>query len=378
MRFLNKELLNGGLSLLRAEKDKICVTIIVPTHRLCSQNRIDRLIVRRIFLKAKSELLANYSFGQISTLLSTINDLYEQIDYNHKEEGFGFYLSPDIKMQMQFSFPVTEKVFVGKKFLIRDALFQLSYSVPYYLLHLTEKKAQLFEGRIKDLTEVENEHFPFFNEDDYEYSRPARGSSYTGNAFLQGFEKDPSVIAELRNQAFLKKVDHQLKNFHIDNLPLVICGELKEVAYFKEITTYKKVISNFLIGNYQHLNRKEMGDLFWPVVKLDLDEQRNLLINQFKEWIGSGQTEEGIVNIWQATKEGKAFRLLVEKDYSVSGFWDSISDMLYLEKPELPCVILPDAVEEIMDRVLDQKGEVIFVENGKLEDFQHIALFTRY
>lgn len=243
---------------------------------------------------------------------------------------------------------------------------------------MTKEKAQLFKGKIKELKEIENEYFPFFNTDDYEYNRLARGSFYTGYAFLQGLKKDPSVMEEVRRQAFLQKIDDQLTNYYIDSLPLVVCGELKEVAYFKKITRYDKVISSFMVGNYLHLNQTELADRVWPTLKSDLDEKRSLLINVFKESVGMGSTETGIINILQAARDGRAFRLLVEKDYSVTGYLNARDGALCLQAPEASHRILPDALDEVIDKVLEQRGEVIFIAKGALQDYGHIALFTRY
>ena len=37
-----------------------------------------------------------------------------------------------------------------------------------------------------------------------------------------------------------------------------------------------------------------------------------------------------------------------------------------------------DAVDDVIEMVLNKKGNVVFVENGMLKDHQHISLITRY
>jgi hypothetical protein len=378
MQFLKKEFLDGGLGLLQAQKGKICVSIIVPVHRFPAQSGIDRLAVKSAFLRARLDLLDRYPYRKVRSYLAALDVLCGQADLTHKEEGLGFFLSTGIRLVVPFTFPVTKKVFVGDRFLTRDVLFQQSYAFPYYVLNLTEGKAELFQGKMEQLAEVKDEHFPFADTSDYEYSRPARGSSCTGHAVLKAFEKDPSIIREIREQSFLKHVDQRFHHYQVDSLPLVVCGELKDVAYFKGITKYDKVISCYLVGNYRHLKRKQLGDLVWPAVKTDLNEKSCLLIDELKEKAGTGLTETGIVPVWQAVKEGRAFRLLVEKDYSVPGYLGGGGDCLYPVPPPVPYTVLPDAVEEVINSVLEQGGEVVFVENGRLQDVQHIALFTRY
>ena len=53
---------------------------------------------------------------------------------------------------------------------------------------------------------------------------------------------------------------------------------------------------------------------------LYLQHEREQLVKEFEEKIGEGLGITGIQDIWSATQEGKAFKLLVEKRLSHSGF----------------------------------------------------------
>ena len=143
MQFLNKEFLDGGIDLLLSEKSKICVSIIVPTHRLSPDRRVDELAVQRAFLKVKEELREKYKHEEVQEFIATLDRWLQELDFSHNKEGLGFFLSDNIKLQMQFSFPVQKKTFVGERFLFRDLLYQLSYSFAYYVLQLMELKARL-------------------------------------------------------------------------------------------------------------------------------------------------------------------------------------------------------------------------------------------
>jgi len=35
-------------------------------------------------------------------------------------------------------------------------------------------------------------------------------------------------------------------------------------------------------------------------------------------------------------------------------------------------------VDDVIEMILEKNGQVFFTDNGKLEDYQHIALITRY
>ena len=176
----------------------------------------------------------------------------------------------------------------------------------------------------------------------------------------------------------MHQVDQRLKAYDIDNIPLIVCGQVQDVSSFKKTTRYSRVTSSFLAGDYQHINEKELGDLVWPLIKADFDEKKLSLINQFKETVGAGLTESGLLESWRATVEGRGYRLLIEKDYTVQAYLAQENNLIYLDRPSGTHTVLPDATDELIQKVVERKGEVIFVENEMLNEYQHVALFTRY
>jgi hypothetical protein len=116
----------------------------------------------------------------------------------------------------------------------------------------------------------------------------------------------------------------------------------------------------------------------WPVMRAHLQMERQELITEFAEKIGEHLGVSGVQEVWQAAVEGKAFKLLVEKDYRVPGFVDTDGYRLLLHPPRSPHTSIPDVVDEIIETVLGKNGSVYFVENDQLRDYGHIALIERY
>ena len=51
---------------------------------------------------------------------------------------------------------------------------------------------------------------------------------------------------------------------------------------------------------------------------------------------------------------------------------------LYLRPPQKPHKVLADAVDDVIEMVLEKNGQIFFVDNGMLKDYQRVALITRY
>lgn len=368
-----------ALAILQKEKGDICITVISPTHRPSPEKRIDKVHLEGAIQRAKDYLQNQYNGKNINSHMEALDELYRNIDFNDNTEGIGLFVSAGIKKLVQFSFPVKEKVIIGNSFEIRDLLYEAYYNRPYDVLLLSEKEAKLFNGRLNTLTEITDDHFPQNNTAEYEYNKAARGSSYGGYAFVKEVEKDKSIMEEIRFENFFRQIDALLTGYLINQTPLIVVSAGKNLAHFRKITQHDKNIVSYISGNYFLSAANELGELSWNEMKVHLDNDKENLIRDLNEKIGEGLGITGIQDIWKAAKEGRGFKLLVEKDFSLPGFIINEEEYhLYLHPPKVAHHVLADAVNELIEIVLEKKGEVVMVENDRLKDHARIALITRY
>lgn len=373
-----EHLIGEELALLQNERGTNCISIIVPTHKLSPERRTDILQTEKIVQKAKEYVLDHYTTEEAQILVQSIDQLYQQIDFTHNAEGLGLFVSKTVKQIIQFHFPVKERIAIGNSFEIRDILYEVYYQKTYFLLSLVEKGARLYQGNIAVLHEIKNHHFPLRNIDQFEYNPSARGSSYTGHAFNKQFERDKSQMEEMRYDQFLKTVDDGLKSYLINHTPLIVAGPTEDVAAFKKINSHQKIIGE-ISGNQFHRPLPELALSAWEVMKSFLNHEKENQIKELYEKVEEGQGKTGLAAIWSATQEGKGYKLLVEKDYTQPGFLaEGDPCHLHLKPPKEKHEILPDAVNILMQTVLEKKGEVIIVENGRIENYGRIGLITRY
>jgi Bacterial archaeo-eukaryotic release factor family 3 len=375
---ISEKLLGEDLLYMLQGKGKICISIIVPSHRLSPDRRVDKLEVERAIAKAKELIKYRYTESNTDPLLQSMDELYKDIDFTHNADGLGLYVSPDIKLAVQYPFPVKEKVMVGDNFEVRDLLYKVNYSGPYFVLLLTEKGARFFEGEWSLLKEIKDKNFPKQYTEEYIYNPPSRSTSYAGHAHVKSFEKDKSILEEIRLKDFFRYTDELLNDYLVGNIPLVLLGTEREMALFDKISSHKKHIINKVGGSYNYSNKKQLADIAWPAVYSYLQNERVLIIKEFTEKIGEHHAVSGIEEVWRAAREGKGLKLLVEKDFRSPGFVSGEAYHLYLHPPKAAHRALADAVDDIIEMVLEKKGKVFFTDNGMLKDFQCIALITRY
>jgi hypothetical protein len=375
----NSASIDKNLLAMLKEKGEICVSIIMPTHNLSPERQNNPVELKKAVNQAKEYIANNYKKEQAAPLAKAIDDLTEQVDFTHSSGGLGIFVSAGVQQVIHFSFPVAEKIIVSDSFEVRDIFYEMNYASPYYFLLLTEKDARLFEGRLDKLKEVKDKNFPKEYHESYVYSVPSQGSSYLGSVFTKAFEKDKSILEEIRHQQFFRAVDEVLNDYPLHEKPLLVAAVTKELSSFRKVSHHADKIAGLIDGNYTYNSLPEIEKKVWDKMKGILDERKVQLIKGYEEKIGEGRGVEGLEEVWQAAAAGRGMKLLVEKDFKKPGFVENGDGyLLHLMPPKTPHKTLSDAVDDLIEMVLDKNGEIVLVDNDALKNHQHIALITRY
>lgn len=365
------------MKLLNSE-DKYCVSIIIPTHRLPNDRHTDKLKVKSMMENAAMLIDSKYDNSTSTLLKEKINQLAEGIDYNHNMEGIGIFVSENQAIRYSFPFNVTEKIVVGDSFEIRDLLYHLQLTEPLSLIMLTEKHIRLFVGDINGMSEVRGNEFPSEFVDLYEYSTPSRGSS-SMNPQMRSFEHEKSTIEATRFIHFIRHTDKAIKPYITENTRIVIFGSSKLIYYFKNNSALAEQIIGEKEGNYDYLNLEDLREKGTEILKDYIHKNIQQKINELNEKIGTSMAVSGIQEVWSVAREGRGLELLVEKDYHAPGFLEKGKELfIHLHPPKSEHITITDAVDDLIELVMDKGGSVYIAEDGELSAFGSIALTTRY
>ncbi|MDE3213199.1 MAG: hypothetical protein KGM98_08190 [Bacteroidota bacterium] len=374
----SKITLEQNLAAMLKKKGHTCLSVVVPTHPLAPQKRVDELEVHKAIDRAKEYLDTKCSEEIRDSLMDSLSELYSAIDFNRQSDGLGLYVSENFKLAVSFPFPVEEKVIVADTFEVRDILYKLNYGNIYFLLMLSENGAHLFEGTWDELEEIKDTIFPIEHELSYEYQKAAKSSSLAGYAHVKSFEKDKTEVEEIRMKDFFRLVDRSLNNYLLGVAPLIILAPKKELSWFERVSGHQNLVIKKLAGNYEHEPINELASIAWHAVQQHVSKDRLHLKEVFAEEIGHHRGVNGIQEVWKAAGEGRGYKLLVEKDFRKAGFVEKDRFHLYLRPPRRSHKILADAVDDIIESVLETNGQVFFTDNGALKEYNRIAMITRY
>jgi len=356
------------IQLLQKISDYPALTITLPTHRTSPDNRQDPIRVKNLADQAASHLLTEFSKRDIAPLLNRLEELTQEIDYRHMLDGLALFVNRDFARAVQLPFSLKEHIHVGETFLTRDLVFAMNRTPRYWVLVLSEKPTRLYEAVRDDLIEIQDGGFPIKHEG------PGGEQSLPG-----GFGIKKSAYRDEYHRKFFRQIDANLKPFLADDpLPLIVIGVDRFLAFFNEVTDNKNLILTTLQGSHDKTSSYELGKLIWQQVKDALAEQRRQVLSELDKAVGERKSTSTIGEVWQLAKDGRGHLLLVEKDFHFPAKVDETGRHLTPADDSTAPDVMGDAVDEIIETVLNKQGQVVFMENGQLETHQRIALILRY
>jgi hypothetical protein len=111
----------------------------------------------------------------------------------------------------------------------------------------------------------------------------------------------------------------------------------------------------------------------WKKVK-----QKDIL-NQLDAAASEKRLTFGIKDVWREAMGRKGKLLIVEKDFMYAAEHGASEDVIYKTiEPYNKFSYIKDAVDDVIEKVLENGGDVEFVDKDVLKDFHRIALIQYY
>lgn len=369
------------LAKMFGEKGTLCVSILVPMYKISPDRNQNPVRARHAVENALSQLgkikAKDEKEKQVLRKISDdIGKLYEKIDFVRAQKGVGIFVSENITHLVYFPFDIAEKIIVGDSFEIRDMLYKEHYLAEYLVLALSMNSARLFSGRDGIHNEIADENFPLRFRDDFIYEKPSPGSPVSVS--LKSTEKDKSIMKLIRLKEFYRQADALLANYLKENVPIIISGVAKCLSSFLEVTRHQKKIIAQVAGNYSGKKKEEFEMKTWKKVLQHQRDSETALLKELENRVKTKSLVSGLKKVWKNAEEGRGLFLVVEKDFRQPGFERPGDKKLFAHANGSPLKIHDDAVDDLIEMVLEKNGTVSFVKNGSLKKMQRIALVTRY
>lgn len=354
---------------LRSHKDGPCLSLVVPTFRSKPDSLQNQIVLKNAIKQAKETLEGSKFSADADVLIKKLDDLQDQINFQETLDGLGLYVSLHLARIAHFPFPVRQKVVIGNDFETRDIVYAINHRIKYYVLALSGSISRLYQGEGESLTEIRDKNFPLEFEEQHQHQPTSKP-----------YNLDKSAIVQEREKQYFRKIDELLDAYlKEERLPVLLVGVEKFLGYYREVAKNADAITNTINGNFENKPLKMLSSLAWEEIQKYKAWERDKLIARLDEAVGHDLCVWGIEEVWENASNGKGSTLVVEKDYMMPGYIQD--ELFYINldgREEVLQKKIADAVDNVIEIVLSQNGKVVFVEDGKLEKFDRIALLLRY
>jgi hypothetical protein len=358
----------NDIQLLQQMRSYPALTITLPTHRTSPENRQDPIRVRNLVNDATERLLQEFSKREIDPLLTRLQQVTDTLDYRHTSDGLAIFVNQEMAQAYAIPHTLPEQVIIDETFATRKLVYALNRSARYWVLVLSEQPTRLYEGNNDILVEIQNSDFPMTHEG------PGGATALPGG---EGINR--SAHRDEHQRQFFRQVDAAFSTVAAgDPLPLVVVGVDRNLAFFQEVTDHRRAIIATLLGSHDKTSPHELGQLVWPLVNEAVLEKKQQALVELDRANSEQKLSSTVGEVWRKAHEGRGKLLLVEKNFYFPGRLDESGVHLFPADDSTQPGVIDDAVDEIIETVLQKQGEVVFLEEGQLAQHQRIALILRY
>lgn len=318
--------------------------------------------------KVEQELLQNYSFEMATLVLKRLNDIIRELKVDKSKKGIAIYVSPVFEKVVYLDVAVEEKIIIDDSFEIRDLVYSKKQLNKYLLLLLSGKESRMYLGTgaelIRIITDTPETIDAYINE------APERVANFS----------DTADRKEMLIDKFLRSIDGSLGLILNEYpLPVVMMGTEKILGHFKQVTKHAKSLIAAVKGNYEDHAIPQIKDIVKPYIDAFKQNNQQLLLTKIDEAAGKKKLAVGINEVWRDAMKNKGQLLIVEKNFMYAAQRGASDDVLYaVVEHNNYFSYIKDAVDDILEKVLTNGGDVEFVEEGFLNNYQHIVLINFY
>lgn len=342
-----------------------CITVLLNTHRTKPDSEKDALTLKNLLKEAEERLFELNDKRAAAALVGSLKSLAEEIDHSHNLESLVLFVSESVAKYVRLPIEVKERVVIGDSFATRDLVRALHSEAPYYILVLSQHKARLlqaFNDRL--VTEITGE-FPMEN----------AVSAGSGRGEQSNATRQHNLLAE-----FFNRVDKELNAQHLQNrFPVLICSdESNRFEYMKVADRTQIFYPDHLNGNHTEEKGQAIVTAAWPLVRQRIQTINSERKQELRTAVGQQRFLSDTNEIWQAIQEGRVQTLFIEVGkFQAAVIENGVID--YIDGPaDAHTSIIDDIYDELIEANAEHGGDVVFLDNGELTDFNGFGAITRY
>jgi len=344
------------------------VSIILPfSAKIALRTELQKEI-KYALDKATRLLKEQYPDSLTLPVIEKLHALTQDLKIPAGKLGMALYVSPVFGNVYFLDALPPERVVVDESFEIRDLLFSQKQIQPYILFLLSSEKCKLLFCDGREFLPVKMDSPSSL--DAYWSDETERVANFS----------DPVVYKTNQIEKFMRQMDKEL--IHLvqqRKYPVFLMGSRTILGLYMSITHAKPFIKGSVEGNFESASPVELQIAIRSEIRKWRKGEEASLLRQIDEAAGQRKLACGIEAVWKDAYDKKGRLLIVEKGFVAAGEHVSGGKIVY--KPtgtHNDFHVSNDIVDDVMELVLKNGGDVAFTDDGVLASCGHIALINYF
>lgn len=339
------------------------VSIIMPFTPVITSKKDLEYRLQNVMSKVEEMLLIHYPVEKAIPVIIKLKNLVHSLNYNTHKKSIAFFVSPVVEKVYYLDVYMEEKIVIDQSFEIRDLVYCKKQKLEYLVLLLGDKFSRMYLGNRSELILIKSNTLSDLQ------------------AYENDIEQDAGfLVADNRHEIILDKFLHQmdqglsmvLKSYPV---PVFAMGAQKVLGQFKKITTNEKNVVQFIHGNYQEVSKTKILLVMENFMSRWKKIKQQHLLNQVEKAKAQNKLTIGIHEALKAAIQNKGRLLVVEKDYMNPPQKSETYEPFYkIDSSGSNVFFIKDKVDDIIEKVYENGGDVEFVDDGILKNYRHIVL----
>ena len=355
--------MNHLLKKVKDIKSGGCVSIILNTHRTKPDNQKDAITLKNLIKETEKRLLNDYDKRFAGSIIEKLKNLADTIDHNHNLESLVLFVNADFADYTRMPIEVEDRVIIDNTFATRDLVRAFHLEAGYYVLVLSRQNARLIEAYNDKVVQELKGNFPIKN------------TLYTADKIKLSTAKGQDILIE----EFFNRVDKLvLETIKENPLPILLVTEIRNFDHYQKITDKKDLIIGHIIRNRDDEEPHHIVTDAWKVVQAIVKEKQAARITELEKAVSTGRALSDYNEIWNALQQGRGETLFVKKEFFQPALLVDNKILLVESLENDQKGIVDDIIDEMIELNLAFGGDTVFMEGNELEQFQNVALITRF
>lgn len=342
------------------------VSVFMPFEPKMNSKQFLREALEAAIKKVEQQMLRHYTYKEIVGIRQKLHTVIAELNYNTHKKSIAIYVSPLFEKVLYLDICVEQKVIVGNSFEIRNLVNSKKDLHEYLVLHLGKNVTNIYHGNSNGLVKIVSNSHDHFLQNELK-------STVIGASLLA------SQLAIITNN-YLTHVDQSLDIvLNAYPFPLFIVGAEEILSLFKGITKHANSVIDYVPGDFEVTGYSDLTKIITPYINDWQKVKQKEITNQLVEAAANKKLAMGMKDVWQKATSHRGRLLIIEKNYEYKSEQQGSSEIIAKAFSRYnKYSYIKDVVDDVIEKVLEDGGNVEFVEKDSLREYQHIALVQYY